>query len=72
MGNAIKVESGKDVVASAIESQDIDDQLLNGDDVLSVKANNYIEGGLGINVSLCMIIIYELVLECNGQRKRRT
>ena len=56
-------ESGEDVNTDVDESEDIDGQLLDGDDYLGVKGNKHLDVSLGVDLGLWVIIICELFLE---------
>jgi len=72
LSTSVESESGKDVNADGSESEDIDGQLLDGDNNLSVKADKYLDIGLGINLSLWMIVIRQLFLEYDCSKESRT
>ena len=72
LGNGIERESGKDVNTGGNESEDIDGQLLDGDDDLGVEADKHLDVGIDIDLSLWMIIVREHFLKHDCLKETRT
>ena len=65
-------ESGEDVNTDVDESEDIDGQLLDGNDDLGVEINKHINCGLGIDLSLWVINVCKIFLEYGCLKETRT